>query len=138
MPERFRGDAVEFFQASDVPLDISVGATQHYAGIPLGGCTEGEGCFDRDEGGPAAGDPVGTDVNSGSSFIMAVELTRHGPRTRTILTYSESANPDSPHYADQTALFARHQWVTERFTQAQIDADPGLQVTVLRGSVPRG
>ena len=126
-------DAVEFFGASHVPLDISVGATQHYAGVPLGGCTEGEGCFDRDEGGGVAGDPVGTAVNSGSSFIMAVELTRQGPRARTILTYSESANPDSPHYADQTALYSRHQWVTERFTQAQIGADPGLQVTVLRG-----
>jgi acyl-homoserine-lactone acylase len=126
-------DAVEFFGASHIPLDISVGATQHYAGVPLGGCTEGEGCFDRDEGDPAAGDPVGTAVNSGSSFIMAVELTRQGPRARTILTYSESANPDSPHYADQTRLYSRHQWVTERFTQAQIGADPGLQVTVLRG-----
>lgn len=126
-------DAVEFFRANHVPLNISVGATQHYAGVPLGGCTEGEGCFDRDEGDQAAGDPVGTAVNSGSSFIMAVELTRQGPRARTILTYSESANPDSPHYADQTALYSRHQWVTERFTQAQIGADPGLQVTVLRG-----
>jgi acyl-homoserine-lactone acylase len=64
---------------------------------------------------------------------MAVELTRHGPETRTILTYGESANPDSPHYADQTALFSRGQWVTERFTQAQIDAAPGLRSTTLRG-----
>ena len=64
---------------------------------------------------------------------MATELTPQGPRTRTILTYSESANPDSPHFSDQTVLFSRKQWVTERFTEAQINADPRLQVTVLRG-----
>jgi acyl-homoserine-lactone acylase len=126
-------DAVQYFQAYHVPLDIAVGSTQHYAGIPLGGCTEGEGCFDRDEGNAIMSNPVYTDVNSGSSFIMAVELTRQGPRARTILTYSESANPDSPHYTDQTALYSRHQWVTERFTQAQISADPQLEVTVVRG-----
>jgi len=30
-------------------------------------------------------------------------------------------------------LFSRKQWVTERFTEAQINADPQLQVTTLRG-----
>ncbi len=114
-------DAVEYFQASHIPLDIPLGDTQHYAGIPLPGCTEGEGCFDRAEG------------DNGSSFIMAVELTPHGPDTRTILTYSESANPGSPHHADQTVLYSRKQWVTERFTATQINADPHLQTTILRG-----
>jgi acyl-homoserine-lactone acylase len=114
-------DAVQYFQANHIPLGITPGSTQSYAGVPLPGCTEGEGCFDRVEG------------NSGSTFIMAAELTRSGPRTRTILTYSESANPDSPHYSDQTVLYSRKQWVTERFTESQINADPGLRVTVLRG-----
>jgi len=113
-------DAVQYFHANHIPLDIPVGDTQKYAGIPLPGCTEGEGCFDRSQG------------DRGSSFIMAVELTSHGPDTRTILTYGESANPESPHHADQTALYARKQWVTERFTQAQIHADPHPQTTILR------
>jgi acyl-homoserine-lactone acylase len=113
-------DAVQYFQANHIPLDIALGDTQQYAGIPLPGCTEGEGCFDRSES------------DRGSSFIMAVELTPRGPDTRTILTYSESANPDSPHHADQTVLYSRKQWVTERFTQAQINADPHLQTTILR------
>jgi acyl-homoserine-lactone acylase len=64
---------------------------------------------------------------------MAVELTPNGPVTRTILTYSESANPDSPHHSDQTVLFSRKQWITERFTQAQIHADPTLRTTLLHG-----
>ena len=91
----------------------------------------GEGCFDRVEGDVPRGG-VDTAVNNGSSFIMATELTPHGPATRTILTYSESANPDSPHYRDQTFLFAHGQWVTERFTHAQINADPHRQTTILR------
>ncbi len=121
-------DAVEYFQAHGVPLDITLGAVQHYAGISLPGCTEGEGCFNRVEGSGA-----GSDASNGSTFIMATELTPAGPRTRTILTYSESANPDSPHYSDQTALFSRGQWVTERFTEAEINADPRLLTTTLYG-----
>ncbi|UXX96199.1 hypothetical protein N7U49_38340 [Streptomyces sp. AD2-2] len=33
---------------------------------------------------------------------------------------------------DQTRLFARKQWVTERFTPAQTAGDPALEVTTLR------
>jgi acyl-homoserine-lactone acylase len=46
---------------------------------------------------------------------------------------SESANPDSPHHIDQTELLAHGQWVTDRFTEAQIDTDPRLQITDLHG-----
>jgi len=124
-------DAVQFFRARHIPLDIALGSTQHYASVPVPGCTEGEGCFDRVEGTGGPGSGVNITADNGSSFIMATELPPQGPRTRTILTYSESANPDSPHFSDQTALFSRKQWVTERFTQAQISADPRLQVTIL-------
>jgi acyl-homoserine-lactone acylase len=124
--------AVRYLQAHHDALGIPLGSTQHYAGVPLPGCTEGEGCFNRVEGFvPRGGNGIDTEVNVGSSFIMATELTPHGPRTRTLLTYSESANPDSPHYTDQTVLFSRSQWVTEPFTQAQINADPRLQITTL-------
>ena len=124
-------DAVQFFRAKHIPLGIPLGRTQHYAGVGLPGCTEGEGCFDRVEGTVSPGSGMDTAIDNGSTFIMATELTPQGPVTRTILTYSESANPDSPHYRDQTVLFARKQWVTERFTQAQINADPHLQTTIL-------
>jgi hypothetical protein len=42
------------------------------------------------------------------------------PDTQTILTYSESSNPSSSHYSDQTALFSRKAWVQERFCQADV------------------
>jgi acyl-homoserine-lactone acylase len=126
-------DAVQFFGPNHIPLDIALGDAQRYASVPIPGCPDGEGCFNVIE---TPGQTLGADGSfqgpiTGSSFIMAVELTPNGPVTRTILTYSESANPDSPHYADQTVLFSRKQWVTERFTQAQIHADPTLRTTLL-------
>ncbi|MFF8593051.1 penicillin acylase family protein [Streptomyces sp. NPDC015220] len=72
------------------------------------------------------------DVVFGSSFIQEVRFTADGPpQTSSLLTYSQSADPTSPHYADQTRLFAAGQWVTERFTEEQIAASPQLEVEVL-------
>ncbi|NUP01414.1 MAG: peptidase S45 [Nonomuraea sp.] len=130
---RALADAVAFFQDNRVPLTLTTRQAQRYAGIPIPGCTNAEGCFDRVRtGGPLGADGRYPDVDTGSSFMMAVELTPEGPRTRTVLTYSLSADPTSPHHADQTALFSRGQWVTERFTEAEIAADPRLRVTTVR------
>jgi acyl-homoserine-lactone acylase len=128
-------DAVRFFQANHIPLDIPLGDAQRDESVPLPGCPDHEGCFNVIETPSPA---LSTDGSypgplTGSSFIMAVELTPNGPVTRTILTYSESANPDSPHHTDQTILFSRKRWVTERFSRAQIHADPTLRITLLHG-----
>jgi acyl-homoserine-lactone acylase len=125
-------DAVQDFAARDLPVDTALGAVQKWAGIPLPGCTGDKGCFNVVEAGPASGTGTPTAGAFGTSFLMAVELTPDGPRTRTLLTYGQSANPASPHYTDQTRLFSRKQWVTERFTEAEIAGDPALQVTALR------
>jgi acyl-homoserine-lactone acylase len=126
-------DAVQFFTANHLPLTLTPGQTQRYGAVPVPGCTEGEGCFDRIRtGGPLSVEGRYPDVNAGSSFMMAVELTPAGPRTRTVLTYSLSANSASPHHADQTELFSRGQWVTERFTEAEIKAYPRLTTTSLQ------
>ncbi|AWZ07855.1 MULTISPECIES: penicillin acylase family protein [unclassified Streptomyces] len=72
------------------------------------------------------------DITFGSSFIQVVRFTAEGPpQTSSVLAYSQSANPNSPHYADQTKLFSAGQWVTERFTEEQIAASPALEVKVL-------
>ncbi|MBS2532628.1 penicillin acylase family protein [Catenulispora sp. NF23] len=130
-------DAVESLAAQGLPPDVATGEAYRWAGVPLHGCTDDSGCFNVLTAQPTSGTAGGLDLSpanyaAGSTFIMAVELTPAGPRTRTVLTYSESTNPKSPHYADQTALFSKKQWVTERFTPAEIKAAPGLQTTVLR------
>ncbi|NRQ34729.1 peptidase S45 [Nonomuraea sp. NN258] len=132
--QRALADTVAFFQANRIPLTLTTGQAQRYAGIPIPGCTGSEGCFDRVRtGGPLGPDGRYPDVDTGSSFMMAVELTPDGPRSRTLLTYSLSANPSSPHHTDQTVLFSRGQWVTERFTDAEIAASPQLRTTTVRG-----
>jgi acyl-homoserine-lactone acylase len=49
-----------------------------------------------------------------------------------VLTYSESENPASPHYDDQTKLFSRRQWATGYFCPAQVAAH-ALSTTVVSG-----
>ncbi|WP_406187021.1 penicillin acylase family protein [Streptomyces sp. NBC_01006] len=72
------------------------------------------------------------DIVFGSSFLQQVKFTADGPpQASSVLAYSQSANPNSPHYADQTKLFSAGQWVTERFTEDQIAASPALEIKVL-------
>jgi acyl-homoserine-lactone acylase len=64
-----------------------------------------------------------TEVEHGSSFVQAVHLKPGCPDVRTILTYGESTNPESPHYADQTKLFSRKGWVAVPFCPQQLERD---------------
>ena len=125
-------DAVEAVTAAHRPLDAPIDAAQRYQSIGLGGCTQFEGCFNAIEP-PGGLDPTGhyPDVSFGTSFLMATQLTAAGPRTRTLLLYSESGNPASPHFLDQTRRYAAGQWVTERFTRTEIATDPALRVETL-------
>ncbi|MCW3015623.1 MAG: hypothetical protein JWO02_2715 [Solirubrobacterales bacterium] len=64
-----------------------------------------------------------TEVVHGSSFVQAVHLTPGCPDVRTILTYGESANPDSVHTSDQTKAFSQKQWVKLPFCAADLERD---------------
>ena len=72
--------------------------------------------------------------DGGSSFVQVVTWDAgRCPNARTILTYSESENPASPHHFDQTGLFSRKRWVVDRFCRSQILASPDLHVRVITG-----
>jgi acyl-homoserine-lactone acylase len=85
---------------------------------------------------PANGLPVpGSDLTSdgyvvddGTSFLLTVGFTAHGPVARAILTYSESGNSASPHYADQTRLFGAGRLLPVLFSARAIASDHALQV----------
>ena len=65
-----------------------------------------------------------TPVVSGNSYIQVVTWDDAGnPDARAILTYSQSQEAESPHYADQTRLYAKGEWIRLPFTEAQIQAD---------------
>ena len=66
-------------------------------------------------------------VNYGTSFVMALEFTDSGPRAKGLLTYSQSSDPRSEHFADQTRKFAQKQWRDIRFTEEDIAADPSFK-----------
>jgi acyl-homoserine-lactone acylase len=128
--------AVEDLRAKGIALDVPLGDKQaeprgsERIGIP--GCSEGEGCFNiistrRDDQG-------NYDPYTGSSFVMAAGFDAKGrPSGSSILSYSQSENPSSPFYADQTRLFSQEKWLPMRFTERAIKADPAYSKRVVTG-----
>ncbi|MEU8925307.1 penicillin acylase family protein [Kitasatospora sp. NPDC048545] len=132
------GDAAAELRAAGIPLDAPLGEHQYVTRadrrIPVHGAPDLLGVLNVVE--PVWDSAAGnTEVRYGSSFVQVVEFPAGAglPRVTTLLTYSQSSDPTSPHHADQTALFSAGRWVSERFTEAQILASPDLAVTVLNG-----
>ncbi|RKG61383.1 acylase [Corallococcus sp. CA054B] len=128
------GTAIRTLRERGIALDATTGSVQgkRKNGIfyPVHGCAHDEGCFNQIANQLA---PDGTyEPVLGSSFVMAVSFTDAGPVAKSVLTYSQSTNPASPWFADQTAMFSQKQWVDRRYTEAEIAADPALTVTHLQ------
>lgn len=117
----------------DAPLGRHQFVVRNGKRIPVSGGTEGLGIWNKTEGrwDPAAG---GYDeVITGSSYIQAVGFDgSRCPVARTLLTYSQSSDPSSAHYSDQTELYAAGRMVRERFCAKDIAAAPGLRVLHVR------
>ena len=76
-----------------------------------------------------------TPIVHGNSYIQVVTWGDDGtPDARGILTYSQSPEADSPHYYDQTELYARGEWLQLPFTEDEILADPNLKTLTLQGN----
>ncbi|QKW35796.1 penicillin acylase family protein [Actinomadura sp. NAK00032] len=130
-------DAVDELKKSNIPLDAPLGdhqyVTRNGERIPIGGGTENLGVLNKVEGTWTPGKGY-TEITTGSSYVQVVSFDGDKcPDTRTLLTYSQSTDPTSPHYADQTRLFSKKQWVTERFCAGEINRAPGLKVVTLTG-----
>lgn len=130
------GEAVRFLEENGIALDAPWGEvhTVTRAGevIPLHGGAGGEGIFNAM--GSRFEEGVGySEMSSGASFVMAVEFTESGPVGKAILAYSQSVNPESPHYADQTKLFSDKRWTDMKFDEEDILTDPELRTYTVRG-----
>ena len=129
------GDAIRLLNRRHIPLNATLGSVQfvsyHGEDIPIpGGPGDPDGIYNAIYTGPGAA------PNSGSSFIQVVTWDNSScPVGSTILTYSESSNPASPHFADQTMLFSHKQFLPDLFCQAQIMSDPHLRVTTVHSQV---
>ncbi|WP_369179125.1 penicillin acylase family protein [Streptomyces mutabilis] len=130
-------DTVGELRAAGIPLDARLGEHQFVVRggerVPVGGGTESLGVWNKIE---PVWDPAGggyTEVITGSSYIQAVGWDgSRCPVARTLLTYSQSSNPASPHHADQTRLFSGERWVTSRFCERDIRSSPELRVVRVR------
>jgi acyl-homoserine-lactone acylase len=62
-------------------------------------------------------------IRSGNSYIQTVTFDESEcPVADAIITTSQSIDPDSPHYADQSELYSRKAWVRMPYCADEIDA----------------
>lgn len=97
-----------------------------------------------DERIPISGSPVGTlnytaalpvkggfGVVHGASYVQSVTFDDKGPVAKAILTYSQSTDPASPHYADQTREFSKLALHPYPFSKEEVAAQAiGEPVTI--------
>ncbi|APY84973.1 penicillin amidase [Streptomyces alfalfae] len=129
-------DTVRELDTAGIALDAPLGEHQYVVRgkhrIPVHGGTESLGVWNKIEAVWEAGRGY-TEVAHGSSHVQAVGWDDgRCPKARTLLTYSQSSNPDSPHHSDQTRLYAKERWVTSRFCEKDILGDPALKVVKVR------
>ncbi|WP_367039055.1 penicillin acylase family protein [Streptomyces sp. Je 1-332] len=130
-------DTVAELKSADVALDAPLGENQFVVRgserLPIHGGTESIGVWNKVEPEWDAKGGGYTEVAHGSSHVQAVGWDKgRCPKARTLLTYSQSSNPNSPHYSDQTRLYSDERWVTSRFCEKDILGDPKLKVVKVR------
>ncbi|MFF4505164.1 penicillin acylase family protein [Streptomyces sp. NPDC001401] len=126
-------DTVAELRGSGTPLDARLGDHQYVARggerIAIPGGSNRLGVWNVIEPKWDAASGAYTQVPFGSSHLQAVGWDGSGcPVARTLLTYSQSSNPNSPHYSDQTRLLSAEKWVTARFCEKDILSSPVLRV----------
>lgn len=133
------GDAVTAMSQAGLPLDVPLGDVQYVTNadgsrIPLhGGPGDPDGDFNAIYSNVMTA--RGTDPSLGSSYVQVV--TWHDgtscPDSRTILTYSQSQDPTSPHYRDQTLLWSAKQWLDDGYCSVGTPVELGIPAA---GSLP--
>lgn len=124
-------DAVGDLLGSGIPLAARYGE-HHFVDkngerLPIHGGLGAAGQYNlmtSDPWTPGVGYP---NVRNGGSYLLWMQFTPDGPVGQSVMTYSQSPNPESPFFKDQTVMFGNKQYKTIRFTDAQIGADPDLK-----------
>ncbi|MEH6375681.1 penicillin acylase family protein [Streptomyces sp. KLMMK] len=131
---RALADAVAELRGAGIALDAPLGEHQFVERngkrIPIAGGADALGIWNMIESAPWDSARGGySEVRHGSSYIQAVGFDGGPcPAARTLLTYGQSSDPTSPHYADQTRLFSAGRMVTARFCEKDILSSPQLRV----------
>ena len=149
-------EAVALMDEAGLPLDTPLG--KHQRGhrmrevIPVHGGNRREGIANLQVSATRYGNPTetpiytgsdafvadseslsetGYNVVHGSSFIMTLAYTDEGPEAQAILSYSQSGNPGSDYFSDQTALYRDKMWRDILFEPTDI-AREAISVTTLK------
>jgi len=105
-------EAVAELDAAGIALDAEWGSVQHWPvgteRIAIHGGPGTAGVLNYQDARPAPGG--GLVPVHGTSYIQIVGFDDAGPVVDAILSYSQSTNPASPHFADQTRAYAAKQW----------------------------
>ncbi|MEZ2295160.1 penicillin acylase family protein [Variovorax sp. RCC_210] len=132
------GAAVLRVQASGYALDAARGdtlfVTRNGRKIPLSGGCDDKGyftilCSDNrlDQGGYSMdGNP------NGNSYMQVVRFPQGGVEAHTLLSFSLSDDPASPHHADYTRAYSAGQWLRVPFSEADIKADVAYHSVTIR------
>ncbi|CAB3771782.1 penicillin acylase family protein [Paraburkholderia humisilvae] len=78
------------------------------------------------------GYPLEADAHA-NSYVQVVSFGTDGPEADTLLSYSESDDPASPHFSDATLSYSKKAWARFPFTEQAIHEAPGVKQTTLSG-----
>ncbi len=119
--EQALADAVTDLEDAGIPLDAPLQGYQYEKRgdekIPIHGGPGTLGVFNAINVGwsPDPPEPGYPNVPHGSSFVMVTSFRDASEPCsvddRSILTFSQSENPNSDHFADQTRMFSNKEWV---------------------------
>lgn len=127
------GAGVDFMVDGGIPLDRPWGEVQFRPvgdeNIPIHG---GSGRFMFSVISSRFVDQVGyADIPTGNSYIQTVTWDESEcPDAYAVLTYSQSTDPESPHYADMTRLYSEKGWNDMPFCQADIEASKISEIEI--------
>ena len=116
-------EAAGEIEAKGIALDAPWGEVQfaprNGTRIPIHGGPGDAGILNVQYANPIEG---GITPFHGTSYIQIVGFDEDGPMADAILSYSQSTNPASPHYADQTEAYAIKAWNRLPFSAEEIEA----------------
>ena len=118
------GEAVNELDDASIDAVAPWGEVQRWTAsgeaIPIHGGPGSAGVLNYQDSRPS---PAGGLVPvHGTSYIQIVGFGERGPVADAILSYSQSTDPASPHFVDQTRLYASKQWHRLPFAHDEITA----------------
>jgi acyl-homoserine-lactone acylase len=149
--------AIAVLESAGLALDATLRDAQfawrNGEAIPVHGGNRAEGVANLQIAGNPAASPIagvtpetvadsrfltdaGYPIVHGSSFILTLGFDDDGPVAEALLSYSQSGNPNAPHFRDQTELYARKQWREVAFDAKDVQAAT-RSIRVLRSADER-